>query len=70
MEMGGLVGVSTPLATVAYHTDPFFAECRAYGRIIEEQKKGTARNDIVVPCHGFLFLSIPTKEFFKPEAWI
>ncbi|KAF4461992.1 hypothetical protein FALBO_11199 [Fusarium albosuccineum] len=51
-----LVGAEIGLQTVAYYTDPFYAECRAYGRIQEAIKKGDLKPDIVVPCHGFFFL--------------
>ncbi|KAM5341755.1 hypothetical protein ACJ41O_014786 [Fusarium nematophilum] len=50
-----LIGDDTPLETVSYYTDPFYAECRAYGRIREAIKKGKLR-DVAVPCHGFFFL--------------
>ncbi|KAI0115938.1 kinetochore Sim4 complex subunit FTA2-domain-containing protein [Nemania sp. FL0031] len=46
---------SVPLNEIIYYTDPFFAECRAYGRI-EEATKGT-REKLAVPCHGYLFLT-------------
>jgi len=51
-----LVGEDISLQTVSYYTDPFYAECRAYGRIQEAIKKGYLKSDIVVPCHGFFFL--------------
>lgn len=41
---------------MVFHTDPFYAECRAYGRIEEAQIKGSFRSPRVIPCHGFLFL--------------
>lgn len=42
--------------TAANYTDPFYAECRAYGRIHEALSRKELRPDVVVPCHGFLFL--------------
>ncbi|KAL2678763.1 hypothetical protein Neosp_009514 [[Neocosmospora] mangrovei] len=51
-----LVGEDISLQTVSYYTDPFYAECRAYGRIQEAIKKGYLKPKIVVPCHGFFFL--------------
>lgn len=50
------MGEDTPLNSAAYYTDPFYAECRAYGRIHEAVKKRVLRADIAIPCHGFLFL--------------
>ena len=40
-----------PLSDAIFHSDPFYAECRAYGRIKEAQKQ-----ELAVPCHGYLFL--------------
>ncbi|KAI8710796.1 hypothetical protein NCS52_01539600 [Fusarium sp. LHS14.1] len=51
-----LVGEEISVQTIAYYTDPFYAECRAYGRIQEAIKKGYLKSDIVVSCHGFFFL--------------
>ncbi|KAF7555028.1 hypothetical protein G7Z17_g2465 [Cylindrodendrum hubeiense] len=53
---GPLLGEDTALETAAYYTDPFFAECRAYGRIKEATKKRSLKAQIAIPCHGFIFL--------------
>ncbi|KAH7321024.1 kinetochore Sim4 complex subunit FTA2-domain-containing protein [Stachybotrys elegans] len=53
---GPVVGRDTPLDTAAYYSDPFFAECRAYGRINKAVKQRKLRGDVAIPCHGFLFL--------------
>ncbi|KAF4945631.1 hypothetical protein FSARC_14400 [Fusarium sarcochroum] len=53
---GPALGEDTSLDTAAYYTDPFYAECRAYGRIREAKKKKDPKADIAVPCHGFFFL--------------
>ncbi|CAH0040324.1 unnamed protein product [Clonostachys solani] len=45
------------LNTAAYYTDPFYAECRAYGRIREATKKRPKISDAATRCYGFLFLS-------------
>ncbi|KAJ9493583.1 hypothetical protein H2202_010931 [Exophiala xenobiotica] len=39
-------------------TDPFYAECRAYGRIASKPRK----RPIAIACHGFI--SIPAKQEF------
>ncbi|KAK3986742.1 kinetochore Sim4 complex subunit FTA2-domain-containing protein [Cladorrhinum sp. PSN332] len=47
--------LSTPLAKGQYYTDyfdPFNCECRAYGRLKQEQ-----REDLAVQSYGYLFLS-------------
>ena len=38
---------------VRYHLDPFYAECRAFGRLREKNKDGV----LAVRCHGYAFLS-------------
>ncbi|PHH91465.1 hypothetical protein CDD83_366 [Cordyceps sp. RAO-2017] len=51
------MGHSFPAETVALHTDPFYAECRAYGRIQEAQERGLLKRQIAIRCEGFLLLS-------------
>ncbi|KAI0485624.1 kinetochore Sim4 complex subunit FTA2-domain-containing protein [Xylaria cf. heliscus] len=46
--------VSDDLA--AFHCDPFYAECRAYGRINELKKKGILKAKAAAECYGFLRL--------------
>jgi hypothetical protein len=53
---GPALGKDTRLDTAAYYTDPFYAECRAYGRIREAIKQRVLKADVAIPCHGFLFL--------------
>ena len=36
----------------SHHTDPFFAECRAFGRL-----KESGREDLAIKCHGHLTLT-------------
>ena len=38
---------------VRHHYDPFFAECRAFGKLIEEGKDDL----LAVRCHGYVYLS-------------
>lgn len=51
-----MVDDSVPLKTVIFHTDPFYAECRAYGRIKQAQGERRLKREVAVPCHGYLFL--------------
>ncbi|KEY67811.1 hypothetical protein S7711_10811 [Stachybotrys chartarum IBT 7711] len=53
---GPYLGRSTPLDTAAYCMDPFYAECRAYGRIEDAIAKKKLRRDVTVPCYGFMHL--------------
>ncbi|KAI0406994.1 kinetochore Sim4 complex subunit FTA2-domain-containing protein [Xylaria palmicola] len=48
---------SVPLNEIIFYTDPFFAECRAYGRIKEARVTNGIREKLAVPCHGYLFLT-------------
>jgi hypothetical protein len=59
---GPLLGEDTPLDTAAYYTDPFYAECRAYGRIREATDGKILKPDVAVPCHGFVFLESKDQE--------
>jgi hypothetical protein len=54
--LGPIRGRSVPLDLISYHADPFFAECRAYGRIKEQQDKGKLKRSIAIPSVGFLVL--------------
>lgn len=49
---------------IIFYTDPFFAECRAYGRIQEARVTKGIREKLAVPCHGYLFLSR------RDEKWL
>lgn len=48
--------------TLICHTDPFYAECRAYGRIEEEKRRKKRKRDLVVPCYGFLGIAAEQEE--------
>ncbi|KAI0187856.1 kinetochore Sim4 complex subunit FTA2-domain-containing protein [Xylaria flabelliformis] len=37
---------------VRHHLDPFYAECRAFGRLVEMNKD----DELAVRCHGYVFL--------------
>lgn len=52
-----LVGDDLSLETIAYYADPFYNECRAYGSIHDAVKRKRLRPDVIIPCHGFMFLS-------------
>lgn len=43
------------------HLDPFYAECRAYGRIAERNRK----RPVAVPCYGFLGIPAAQEDFFS-----
>ena len=55
--------------TVRYHLEPFFAECRAFGKLVKEAKD----NALAVRCHGHVLLSpeleLRIKEQFGIQDW-
>ena len=48
-EAAGLAGRNIPEQMIVDHMDPFYAECRAYGRMEERECNGV----VAVRCHGF-----------------
>jgi len=57
----GLAGQNVPLDMIVGHLDPFYAECRAYGRIAERKRK----RPVAVPCYGFIGLSAAQEDFLS-----
>jgi hypothetical protein len=53
---GVYLGASTPLKKMIYYTDPFFAECCAYGRIEEATERLGIEDQLAVKCHGYIYL--------------
>ena len=45
-----------PKRLAELHLDPFYAECRAYGRIHMAKGQGKIKRDIGIPCYGFIYL--------------
>ena len=62
------MGRSFPIEKVAFHIDPFYAECRAYGRIKDAQTREALQRQIAIPCHGFLFLKDHDKQLLKERG--
>lgn len=50
---------------LAFHTDPFFAECRAYGRIERARAKEKRVRKVAARCYGFLILSARDEQHLK-----
>lgn len=53
---GVYLGASTSLKKLIHYTDPFFAECRAYGRIEIASKELKIKDQLAVKCHGYIYL--------------
>ncbi|KAK7962470.1 uncharacterized protein PG986_003295 [Apiospora aurea] len=60
---GPLLREDIPLEEILCYTDPFFAECRAYGRIHDARGKSGNRSALAVKCHGYLYLSKDDETF-------
>ncbi|KFA71811.1 hypothetical protein S40288_09917 [Stachybotrys chartarum IBT 40288] len=41
---------------ITHYLDPFYCECRAYGRIQEALDDGTIKANPAVPCYGYMYL--------------
>ncbi|KAI7775784.1 hypothetical protein LA080_006369 [Diaporthe eres] len=54
---------------LAFHTDPFFAECRAYGRIEEARAKEKRVRKVAARCYGFLILGAREEEHLKRNGF-
>ncbi|KAI1124134.1 kinetochore Sim4 complex subunit FTA2-domain-containing protein [Nemania abortiva] len=55
---------------LAFHTDPFYAECRAYAHLQEARKKqGLKRRDFA-ECHGFLALNKEDAAYLEEDLGI
>ncbi|KAF2669441.1 hypothetical protein BT63DRAFT_440101 [Microthyrium microscopicum] len=68
---------------LTFHSDPFFAECRAYGRIKEaeekhakrSQSKGTGQTkrptakELAVPCYGYMAVAADPYEEILAEKY-
>ncbi|KAJ8131279.1 hypothetical protein O1611_g2345 [Lasiodiplodia mahajangana] len=53
------LGASYPVEKVIFYLDPFYAECRAFGRIQQAyaNREIHHRQVLTVKCHGYMFLS-------------
>ncbi|PHH92216.1 hypothetical protein CDD83_8416 [Cordyceps sp. RAO-2017] len=56
------------METIAFHNDPFFAECRAYGRIKEAQAKRMLKREVAVRCEGFLLLQDEDRKILEGKG--
>ncbi|KAK3291896.1 kinetochore Sim4 complex subunit FTA2-domain-containing protein [Chaetomium fimeti] len=65
---GNLLDNSVPLSDVIFHTDPFYAECRAYGRIKQAQGNRRGKREVAVPCHGYLFLQERDMQILRDQG--
>lgn len=49
-----------------HHLDPFYAECRAFGLLVEKKKDDT----LAVRCHGYAFLSATLEHRIRQQFGI
>lgn len=57
-----------PLKEAIWYTDPFYAECRAYGRIREGLESGLVTEQTAVKCYGYLLLNKHDARWLKNEG--
>ncbi|CEJ92421.1 hypothetical protein VHEMI08075 [[Torrubiella] hemipterigena] len=67
---GNLMPESYPVETIRLHTDPFYAECRAYGRIMETEAKRPRMMPICVPCYGYMMLSEEDRHILETRFYL
>ncbi|KAI0910366.1 kinetochore Sim4 complex subunit FTA2-domain-containing protein [Ustulina deusta] len=68
-DWSNLLGEKYPLEKEIVYTDPFYAECRAYGRIKEAEDKGEIRGEIAVKCHGYIFLNADAQRWLEDQGF-
>ncbi|KAJ8131081.1 hypothetical protein O1611_g2544 [Lasiodiplodia mahajangana] len=51
-----------PLSEAIFYTDPFYAECRAYGRIRDAFTSRFVLEQTAVKCYGYLLLTLDKTE--------
>lgn len=61
------MGYDTSPHVAAWYCDPFYAECRAYGRIQAVSRKENRVQNIAVPCYGFMFLQERDAEILRSQ---
>lgn len=54
---------------LAFHTDPFFAECRAYGRIEEARAREKRVRKVAARCFGFLVLGARDEQHLEKNGF-
>ncbi|KAI0154194.1 kinetochore Sim4 complex subunit FTA2-domain-containing protein [Xylariaceae sp. FL1272] len=63
--LGPIRGRTVTDSELEFHTDPFYAECRAYGQIeVQRKRQGLKRKDIA-DCYGFLALKTTDENILK-----
>lgn len=54
-----------PSTKKGHYLDPFYAECRAYGRIKECQAKKLLKSNITTDCYGYILLDKDNEEILR-----
>ncbi|KAI1273104.1 kinetochore Sim4 complex subunit FTA2-domain-containing protein [Xylaria sp. FL0933] len=58
-----------PLNEGIWYTDPFYAECRAYGRIQEGFESRLVKEQTAVKCYGYLLLNTNDSRWLRKEGF-
>ncbi|KAI1181438.1 kinetochore Sim4 complex subunit FTA2-domain-containing protein [Nemania serpens] len=64
------LGESYPLEKIIFYTDPFYAECRAYGRIKQARDERKVKAEFATRCHGYLFLTAKDMKLLERKEGI
>ena len=63
------MGEGYPIEKAIFYTDPFYAKCRAYGRIKEAAGKGGIRGKIATKYHGYIFLDANAQRWLEERGF-
>ncbi|KAJ8126651.1 hypothetical protein O1611_g6987 [Lasiodiplodia mahajangana] len=66
--LGPIRGEAVEKEDVVFHTDPFYAECRAYGRIQDAYGTRRPKMPCVADCYGFLALSEADRRYLADQG--
>ncbi|KAH7302834.1 kinetochore Sim4 complex subunit FTA2-domain-containing protein [Stachybotrys elegans] len=65
---GAYLGFNHDPTIAAYYMDPFFCECRSYGRIREALADKRLKSNPAVPCYGYLLLSEEDEQYLESQG--
>ncbi|KAH8165565.1 hypothetical protein CIB48_g2713 [Xylaria polymorpha] len=67
-DCSNILGEEYPLEKAVFYTDPFYVECRAYGRIKEAMDQGEIKGKIATKCHEYIFLGPDAQKWLEDEG--
>ncbi|KAI0485997.1 kinetochore Sim4 complex subunit FTA2-domain-containing protein [Xylaria cf. heliscus] len=64
-SLGPIFGQGVTDVELGFHTDPFYAECRAYAHIEARRKKQGLKRKDIADCYGFMALTKADEEVLE-----